>query len=56
MPSPRRLFRPDTPVETFGLVPRPRCEPFDAVPALAIAAALAFVAWIVFFSPIAALP
>jgi hypothetical protein len=43
----RNVFRPDTPVETFGLVPRATCSGFAFVPAIVTGAAVLVVAAVV---------
>lgn len=43
----RSLFRPDTPVETFGLVPRVRCTAAAFLPVAALVLSFAFLAAVV---------
>jgi hypothetical protein len=43
----RRIFRPDTPVETFGLVPPASCTTYSFVPVILAGASILMVAAIV---------
>jgi hypothetical protein len=40
----RRMFRPDTPVETFNLVPSVACTTYSFVPVILIGASVLMVA------------
>lgn len=44
---PPRLFRPDEPVRTFGLVPPATCTGYAVAPTIALAVAILFVAAVI---------